>query len=69
MAIMSDEAFALLLLETIGRTGPQKIWQNTEWNHLLMKQQTRKRKAIYSKYTSGAWGSKMYRGWSKEGLK
>jgi len=35
------------------------------WEH----KQKKKRKATWGKYTSGAWGSKRFGGWSKDGLK
>jgi len=35
----------------------------------MVKQQIKeKRKATWGKFTSGAWGSKRFGGWSKEGL-
>jgi len=30
--------------------------------------QKKKRKATWGKFTSGAWGSRRFGGWSKEGL-
>jgi len=70
MAMISDEAFALLLLENYWESWSTKNVEEykTEVTFDESTNQKKKRKATWGKYTSGAWGSKRFGGWSKDGL-
>ena len=70
MATISDEAFTLVLLENTGRAGqPKKLDEyKSEVTIDETTNQRKKRKATWGKFTSGAWGSRRFGGWSKEGL-
>ena len=70
MATISDEAFALLLLENYWESWSTKNVEEykTEVAFDESTNQKKKRKATWGKYTSGAWGSKRFGGWSKDGL-
>ena len=71
MATISDEAFALLLLENYWESWSTKNVEEykTEVAFDENTNQKKKRKATWGKYTRGAWGSKWFGGWSKDGLK
>jgi len=60
MATILDEAFALLSLENYWESWSTKNVEEykTEVSFDANTKQKKKRKAIWGKYTSGAWGSK-----------
>ena len=70
MATILDEAFALLLLENYWESWSTKNVEEykMEVSYNENTNQKKKRKATWGKFTSGAWGSKWFGGWPKEGL-
>jgi len=70
MATISDEAFTLLLLENYWEGWSTKNLDEYKSEVTIDEttNQKKKRKATWGKFTSGAWGSRRFGGWSKEGL-
>jgi len=70
MATISDEAFTLLLLENYWDQWSTKNLDEYKSEVTIDEttNQKKKRKATWGKFTSGAWGSRRFGGWSKEGL-
>jgi len=70
MATVSDEAFTLLLLENYWEGWSTKNLDEYKSEVTIDEttNQKKKRKATWGKFTSGAWGSRRFGGWSKEGL-
>ena len=70
MATVSDEAFTLLLLENYWDQWSTKNIDEYKSEVTIDEatNQKKKRKATWGKFTSGAWGSRRFGGWSKEGL-
>jgi len=68
MATVSDEAFALLLLEKYWDTWSTKNLETYQKEATFDERTNKKRTATWGKCTTNAWGSKRFGGWSKEGL-
>ena len=70
MATISDEVVTLLLLENYWEGWSTKNLDEYKSEVTINEttNQKKKRKAIWGKFTSGAWGSRRFGGWSKEGL-